>query len=171
MQRTLVKNNNYDKLISSLESLLPILLSNSHAKNNFDETCSRHKKISDSLNIPLEYETYKKIKISDDSFKHEIIEIADNFLNQFNKTKQIYTFLTVCRSVKNGLYVLAIGVTWSMVDFLCKTNYINSLIVCYIVGILSCVFLAITLKLILKEWKDMGYVKQKNSKRKSKFKR
>lgn len=166
-QRILAKtNNNYENLITSIEELIQTRINNSHTINNYVDNCLCVKRTTQNkLNIPIQYETYLENNIIEKEHVSEVINRIDELLGQFTKTSAIHNFLIVCKISKYILYTLAILITWHMVEYIVELNCINSYVVSYLVGILSCVFLAITLKLILKEWKAMGYVKTKNNKK------
>lgn len=87
----------------------------------------------------------------------DIREIASAILQTsvVSKNKTSTIFLQKCRLIETVLWVALILGIVSSIFFVVIRNVIDPYFVCFLVWILSCISLLVTLRLIIKDWKDI----------------
>lgn len=114
-----------------------------------------------SIEILNEYTSFAEMIENDQVVYHEISPLIKKILNENSTYSKSVLFINKCEKIRLLLAVFIVLGFLSMIFSFIIRNVIDIYFFCFLVWILSCISLLVTLNLIIKDWKQNTYVKEK----------
>ena len=114
-----------------------------------------------SIEIVNEYSSFAEMIENNQAVYREISPLIDKILNENPAYSKSVLFINKCEKIRILLAVYIVLGFLSMIFSFIIRNVIDIYFFCFLVWILCCISLLVTLNLIIKDWKQHSYVKEK----------